>query len=107
MKFKEIYLLFGNLLMEIFIQDIFIYLLLQDFFHHSVIDFQLVETKKYYYELFSELNDKKIAQLKSSWRESVLVRFSNYNSRIGVIDYDDDFVDQLLIDFKINLIRSS
>jgi len=76
-------------------------------FSHSVIDFQLIEIKKASKEVFSELLNKKIGGIRSSWKEAIPVRYSTYSSRIGVSDYDDSFIEELLSDLSINLKRSS
>lgn len=80
---------------------------LDNAFGYSVIDFQIIEVKKYSKELFQNLRDKRISQIKSSWREAIPVRYSNYSSRIGLQDYPEDTYDKLLQSLSINLVRSS
>jgi len=80
---------------------------IKNHFGFSAIDFQILETKKYSRELIKSLKEKRIAQIKSSWREAIPVRYSNYSSRIGVSDYPVEIIDNLLDSLSINLIRSS
>ena len=80
---------------------------LEHHFGYSVIDFQFLEVKKYSPELFTELKGNRITQIKSSWREAIPVRYSNYSSRIGVVDYPGDLIDKIFQSLSINLVRSS
>lgn len=80
---------------------------LDTYFSHSMIDFQLIETIPFSQSFFNELRDKKIASIKSSWRESIPVRYASYSSRIGVQAFTEEFIDQLLIENSIFLKRSS
>lgn len=80
---------------------------LDGYFNHSVIDFQLVETIKYSPELVKMLALKRISKVKSSWRESIPVRYSSYFSRIGVDDISDAIIEKLFIDYSLNFIKSS
>lgn len=77
------------------------------YFSHSVIDFQLIETKKYTEDLHESLVQNKIARIVSSWRESIPVRYSNYTSRIGVEDISEKAIENIFIDYSLNFSRSS
>ena len=80
---------------------------LENHFAYSVIDFQILDVRKYSPQLFEELKLKRVTQIKSSWREAIPVRYSNYSSRIGVRDYPAELTDKLLQSLSINLVRSS
>ena len=80
---------------------------LEGYFGHSVVDLQLIESKKFSEELSDKLKDKKIASLKSSWKETIPNRFTSYSARIGV---DNDYykiIDSLFTDLKYNFDRRS
>ena len=72
-----------------------------------MVEFQLLEIRKYSNEFYTELLEKKIAGLKSSWKEALPVRYSSYYSRIGVEDLSEKFIESIFKDFSINLNRSS
>ena len=80
---------------------------LDSYYEPSAIDFQLIEVKKYTKKLFEGLKEKKIASLKSSWKESIPVRYSSYSSRIGVEDLSQKFIEKIFQSYSINLTRSS
>jgi hypothetical protein len=80
---------------------------LLSYFSHSVIDFQLIETKKFTPEIFDSLKSCKIAELKSSWKEAVPVRYSAYSTRIGVQDYTEEFYEKMLLESSFNFRLSS
>ena len=64
----------------------------KDRFPHSFVDFQLVESFNQNY--ITGL--KKIAVLKSPWRESVPTRYAAYSGRIGTEDYSKQLVDEIM-----------
>jgi hypothetical protein len=72
------------------------------FIQHSVIDFQITETRKVTTELMDELKKNRIAKIRSSWKEAIPVRFSSYTSRIGVEDLSDNYIDEILKDYKFD-----
>jgi hypothetical protein len=74
---------------------------LSDHFMHSVIDFQFIEVKKFSFDLQNELCKKKIANISSSWKESIPVKYANYSSRIGVKDISPDIIDKILTDYNL------
>ncbi len=76
---------------------------LSDFFSHSVIDFQLLQTVVANSDSLHDLMERRIAGVRSSWREAIPVRFSNYTSRIGVEDYSDSYIDSILNYYELNL----
>ena len=80
---------------------------LDTYFSHSMIDFQLIETIPYSIEFMKYLSDQKIGSLKSSWRESIPVRYAAYSSRIGVQSFSDEFIDSLLVENSMFFKRSS
>lgn len=63
---------------------------------HSFVDFRVVKTL-----LPEELHDKnKISVLISPWRESVPARYAAYSLRVGVKDFADDFLEDVLKDIS-------
>ena len=77
------------------------------FFSHSIIDYQMLEIIPFNNETAALLKEGKITGIKSSWRESIPVRYSNYSSRIGLEDITDACIDSILTDYKVNFNRSS
>ncbi len=80
---------------------------LKGYFGHSVVDLQLIESKKYSEDLSKLLKSKRIASLKSSWKEAIPNRYTSYSARIGVDNNYDAIIDSLFTDFKYNFDRRS
>ena len=80
---------------------------LPNYYNHSLIDFQLVEVVKFTKDIKKELLTKKISTVKSSWKESIPVRYSTYFSRVGVEDITDNIIDKISLDYKFNFNRIS
>lgn len=72
------------------------------FIQHSVIDFQITETRKVTTELINQLKKNRIARIRSSWKEAIPVRFSTYTSRIGVEDLSDNYIDEIFKNYKLD-----
>ena len=75
---------------------------LEGFFGHSVIDFQLLQSVVLDSFSLNDLFERRIAGVRSSWREAIPVRFSSYTSRIGVEDLSDTYIDRILTDYSLN-----
>ena len=71
------------------------------YYSHSVVDFQLLQIVKYSSELIEELKKSKIASIKSSWKESIPVKYSSYSTRIGFEDISDEIINSLFTDYKL------
>jgi len=80
---------------------------LKDYFNHSVIDFQMIEIKKHTQEFYKFLKNRRIAQINSSWKESIPTRYSMYYSRVGVEDISKDLIDCIIQDCNIDFVLSS
>lgn len=72
-----------------------------EFLPHSVIDFQITETRKVTQALVEDLKSMRIAKIRSSWKEAIPVRFSSYSSRVGVQDLTDYYIDQVFSSFGL------
>lgn len=72
------------------------------FMKDSVIDFQVLETRKVTIELMSQLKENRIAKIRSSWKEAIPVRFSTYTSRIGVEDLSDYYIDEIFKNYRLD-----
>jgi hypothetical protein len=74
------------------------------FIQDSVVDFQIIETRKATTELMSQLEKNRIARIRSSWKEAMPIRFSNYTSRIGVDDLSNYYIDEIFKNYKLDFL---
>lgn len=71
-------------------------------FPASYLDFQqifVIPTRQVYEEYLSN----RVAKVESPWREQIVAQYSGYSMRVGVPDYSDDILRDLLITAGLSL----